>query len=157
MNARRAATLIALTLIVAQPALCQAQVYSWKDANGKVHYGSQPPAGQSVETRKLAPAPAATADEEAARKANAEKQMAEREKQQKAQEGAKKTQEDQANAKVREENCRQAKANLASIDSGQTRFIMDAKGERMALDGTVRDAELRRARQNVDTWCKPAK
>lgn len=156
MTARLAATL-ALIASLALPAIVFAQVYSWKDADGKTHYGSQPPAGQRVESRRLAPAPMATADEEAARKSAADKRMGEHEKQQKTQEEAKKTQEEKSNAKAREENCRNAKANLAGIESGQVRFMIDAKGERVALDGAQRDAELRRARQHVDTWCKSAK
>jgi hypothetical protein len=30
--------------VAALPAIVMAEVYSWKDANGKVHYGSKPPA-----------------------------------------------------------------------------------------------------------------
>lgn len=154
MNACRAAALISLTLLAALPAAAPAQVYSWKDANGKIHYGDRPPAEKKVETRKLdAPPPV---DAEAARKAFAERQLAEREKQQKSQEDGKKAQEAQAQAQQREENCRNARATLAGIESGQIRYTMDAKGERAALDGALREAELARARKHVSDWCSPA-
>jgi hypothetical protein len=157
MNTRRAVSLFALTLIAVFPAVGLSQVYSWKDADGKIHYGDRPPGAQQSDSRKLAAPPAATADVEAARKANVEKQLTEREKQQKDKESAAKTQEAQAATKEREEGCRQAKANLAAIESGQVRYTLDAQGERVALDGAVRNAELARAQKNVDSWCKPAK
>jgi hypothetical protein len=89
------------------------------------------------------------------RKANAEKQLTEREKQEKSKESATKSAEEQTVARQREENCRQAKSTLAALESGQIRFVMDAKGERVALDGAVREAELGKARNSVDSWCKP--
>lgn len=157
MTARCLTTLIALTLCAALPAAALAEVYSWKDASGKVHYGSKPPVGQQGEARKLAAPPAETPDQEAARKAAAERQMSEREKQQNAQEGAAKTKEDPAAQREREANCRAARANLATLESGQVRFTMNTKGERVALDGAALNAELAKARKNVDTWCKPQK
>lgn len=145
---------IALFSLALLPCLSQGQVYSWKDASGKVHYGDRPPAAQQTDTRKLAPAPVSD-DVGAARKAAAERQFSEREKQVKAEEGAKKP-EDPAQAKQREANCRQAKSNLAALESGQYRFTHNEKGERVALEGTVREAELAKARKSVDDWCKPA-
>ncbi|MDO8958964.1 MAG: DUF4124 domain-containing protein [Rhodocyclaceae bacterium] len=153
MNKHRHALPIALALLAALPAVALAQVYSWKDASGKIHYGDRPPAERQVDSRKLAAPPAV--DAEATRKANAEKQLTEREKQEKSKESAAKSAEEQTAAKQREENCRQAKTTLAALESGQIRFVMDAKGERVALDGAVREAELGRARNSVDSWCKP--
>ncbi|MCX8086434.1 MAG: DUF4124 domain-containing protein [Rhodocyclaceae bacterium] len=128
-----------------------AQVYSWKDESGKIHYGDRPPAQR--EARKVAPAPPPTSDGEAARKAAAEKKLAEQEKKA-AQE---KPAEDPSQARLREENCRAAKANLAGLESGQIRFRMNEQGEREALDGPVREAELSRAKKAVAEWCSPPK
>jgi hypothetical protein len=153
MNARRAAVLISLPLLAALPFAAMAQVYTWKDADGKTHYGSRPPPGKQVESRKLAAPP--PVDAEAARQSFNERQLAEREKQQKAQEEGKKAQEEQAQARQREENCRNARSNLAAIESGQIRYTIDAKGERAALDGALREAELARARKSVSDWCSP--
>lgn len=155
MTARLAA-LLALTACIALPAAVSAEVYSWKDANGKVHYGSQPPAGQA-EARKLAAPPPPTADQETAQKAAAERQMSEREKQQKSQEAAQKGQQDQAQARDREANCRQARANLAVLESGELRFTVNDRGERVGMEGAALNTELARARAAVDSWCKPQK
>jgi hypothetical protein len=150
----RAPTLVSLLSLIAfafTPLSGQTQVYSWKDANGKIHYGDRPPAEKQTSARKVQGAPSETGDVAAARKASAERQFEEREKQ----ESTKKPAEDPAQAKVREENCQRAKANLASLESGQARFSINDKGERIALDGAVREAELARARKSVDDWCKP--
>ena len=146
-------------ILLAFPMTSPAQMYSWKDASGKVHYGDRPPAEKQTQARKVQGAPSETGDVAAARKASAERQFDEREKQGKAQESAKKPAEDPAQAKIREDNCKRAKANLAALESGQARFSINDKGERVALDGAVREAELARARKSVDDWCKapPAK
>ena len=153
MNFQRPVLLMVFSLI---PIIGLAEVYSWKDASGKVHYGDRPPASKQGETRKLAAPP--PVDTEAIRKVAGEKQLSEREEQKKSAEDAKKAQEQQKNDQIRAENCSRAKSNLAALESGQARFTLDAKGERVALDGAVRDAELARARKSVDDWCNsPAK
>ncbi len=153
MHPNHPASLITFVLIALLPASGLAQVYSWKDASGKVHYGDRPPAERQADSRKLAAPP--TVDVEAIKSANAQKQLDEREKQQKAKESATKAQEEQAANQQREENCRQARSNLASLESGQIRFTIDAKGERVNLDGAVREAELGKARKSVESWCNP--
>lgn len=135
------------------PLTGQAQVYSWKDASGKLHYGDRPPAEQQSQARKLPSAPSATSDVAAARKAAAERQFEAREKQAKTAEGAKQPAEDPVQVKIRAENCQQARSHLAALESGQLRFSLNDQGERIALDGAVRDAELARARKSVADWC----
>lgn len=155
MKTRRPLQPFAFLLAALLPLTGWAEVYTWKDENGKVHYSSRPPAGPQGETRKLAAPP--PVDTEPVAKANAEKQMNEREKQQKSREETTKPTEDPAAARVREEGCRNAKANLAGIESGQMRYALDARGERVALDGAARDAELAKARKNVTAWCSSSK
>lgn len=142
-----------LTVCCTVPLVSHGETYSWKDASGKIHYGDRPPAERQSGARKLPPAPVSD-DVGAARKAAAERQFNEREKQAKAEEGTKKP-EDPAQAKQREANCRQARSNLTALESGQIRFSTNEKGERVALDGAVRETELAKARKSVDDWCKP--
>ncbi len=139
-----------LTMLL--PLVATAEVYSWKDESGKIHYGDRPPAERQAQARRLPAAPIATSDAAAVRKEAAERKFAEREKQ--AAGESKTMPEDPAQAKLREENCQRAKATLAGLESGQVRFMLNEKGERVALDGAVREAELARARKAVEDWCK---
>lgn len=154
MRARHTLPLISFIALIMLPSFSYGQTYSWKDASGKIHYGDRPPAEKKVDVRTLNPSPMASDDVAATRKANAERQLDEREKQGKAQDAAKKPPEDPAQAKQRADNCRQAKANLTAIESGEVRFSINDKGERVGLDGGVREAELAKARKSVDDWCK---
>ncbi|MFN3884929.1 MAG: DUF4124 domain-containing protein [Rhodocyclaceae bacterium] len=141
------------SLLMLLPIAAAAQVYSWKDASGKVHYGDRPPAQRQAQVRQLPGAPAATSDIEAARKAAAERRFAQREKQIESE--GRQMPEDPAQAKIRAENCQRAKNTLAALESGEIRFGLNEKGERIALDGAVREAELSRARKSVADWCSP--
>ena len=151
MNIRHLAVLLTLGAV---PFAIQAGVYSWKGADGKTHYGDRPPAERQADSRQLQAAPPA---DESAQKAVGERQMAEREKQQKAQETGKKAQEDQAEEQKRKEGCQQAKANLEALESGKVRYSIDAKGERVGLEGAAREAELAKARKSFSEWCAPPK
>ena len=130
-----------------------AQLYSWKDADGKVHYSDQPPAGKTP-ARKLAPPPAPSADPAAVRRDLAEKDMEWRKRQKEAQELSGKAEQDKADASERRSQCERAQGNLRAIESGQARYTTSSTGERVALDGAVREAELAAARKTVDSWCK---
>jgi hypothetical protein len=129
-----------------------AQLYSWKDASGKVHYSDTPPP-DSVPVRKVAP-PATSAGDASARRPQLEQEAAARKKQKETQEAADKAAKDKADAEERRTECERARAGLQAIESGQTRFTFNAKGERVALEGDVREAELANARKAVNSWCK---
>ncbi len=155
MPASRHATLLALILCATLPASGQAQVYSWKDADGKVHYGDRPPVERQAASRKLAPPP--PVDAEAERKAFNERQMNAHEQRQQKQEAVEKSESEQKRAAQYADNCRQAKGNLAALEAGQVDFIIGADGKRKALVGPARDAEVAKARKLVSEWCAPPK
>jgi hypothetical protein len=142
--------LIIFSLTLTAPASI-AQVFSWKDADGKIHYGDRPPVTQQ-NARKLQAAPPT---DPSAPPPTAGKLLAEREQQQKDQEGAKNTQTEQAEARQRKENCQRARANLAALESGEVRFILNAQGERVALEGATLGSEINRTRQAANSWCAP--
>jgi hypothetical protein len=139
----RAPLIISLTLALA-PLAGEAQVYSWKDADGRTHYGDRPPAEAQAGKRRLTTAPAADPD-------NALKPPAA----QPAQPAAKKPAETPEQMREREENCNRSRLHLADLESGQMRFVRNADGERVAIDGGAREAELARARKSVAEWCQP--
>lgn len=153
MSVRPSLTLISLTLFAILPATGAAEVYSWKGADGKIQYSDQPPPDK-LPARKVAAPPAPSSDAADRRKATADKDMDARKKQKEANESAAKGDKEKAEAEDRKVNCEKAKGNLEALESGQVRFTIDAKGERVALDGAVREAELANARKAADSWCK---
>lgn len=134
-------------------AAASAQLYSWKDADGKVQYSDQPPPGQTPARKVAAPATLAT-DPAGTRKMLAEKELESRKKRKTAQEADANAEKEKADAEERRANCEKAKGNLQAMESGLTRFTANARGERVALEGAVRDAELGSARKAVEAWCK---
>jgi hypothetical protein len=131
-----------------------AQVYSWKDADGRIHYSDHPPAEKAKDAKRLGTAAQPPEGADAARKAVAEKEIEGRKEGQKTKEAAEKAEKEKSAAAEKQPQCERAKANLASIESGQIRFVVGANGEKVALEGSVRDSELANARKAVDSWCK---
>jgi hypothetical protein len=144
---------IVLSLVL--PITAYAQVYMWKDANGKPHYSDQPPADRSVGAQRLRPTVGHSDDVEAVTATAKEKKEAAAKQAKEANEKAADAEQERAADQQRQENCAHARQNLAGIESGQIRFRMGSSGEREALDGDVRESELARARQAVDSNCSP--
>lgn len=140
--------IVSLFLVVALlPPPVVAEVYRWQDASGKIHYGERPPAGKEARRLPGAPAPVSSGTE---KKANASSGTADAPSPALSEPQRRALAEQQA---LRERNCQQARANLAGIEAGTIRFLVDEKGERIALDGEARERELARARQAVNDWC----
>jgi hypothetical protein len=148
---RLAIPLFMLLLSVA----ASAQVYIWKDASGKAHYTDQPPPEANVPARRLGPSFSSSADSEAARKASADKRLDAAKQGKEAQEKTAAAEKQKAEDEVRARDCERARTNLQGIESGQVRFRMGANGEREALEGGARDAELENVRRSIDNLCSP--
>jgi len=153
----RALLLIAsCALLLASPA--GAQVYSWRDASGKIHYSDTPPPGGS-QARRVTGAPLHDGSgSDAARKAQLEKELDQRKEKLDAQEGGAKSEKDKekesAEAEERRRQCQKAQGQLEALESGVIRFTVDDKGDRVALDGAAREKALSDARKTVESWCK---
>jgi hypothetical protein len=147
---------IALIAILLLPLAVAAQVYTWKDASGKIHYSDQPSPEQGTNSRVL-PTDDTDAADPATQKAAADRRLEAAKESLEKRDAAAKAAKDQADEQQRQKNCERARQNLQGIESGQIRFRMGASGEREALDGNVRAAELDNARQAVDAACSPRK
>ncbi|MBU1235359.1 MAG: DUF4124 domain-containing protein [Gammaproteobacteria bacterium] len=147
--------LAAIAALLVLPLVANAQVYRWKDASGKVHYSDQPPAERSIGSQRLAPPTSYSDDVEKATTATADKREEAGKQAKETAEKNAKVEQERAEEAVRQENCQRARQNLAGMESGQIRFRMSASGEREALDGDVREAELASARRAVETNCSP--
>lgn len=141
--------------IAALPAL--AEVNKWVDANGKVQYSDQAPAGkvnvERLRIEKTVP-PAAAVGKPAAAKTLAERDLEYRQGQVAAEEAQKKQAQVDADTKGRQENCANARGNLKTLEQGGRVYNYDAKGERTYLDDSARSKSLDDAKKRVAEWCK---
>lgn len=147
----RAIALIALLF----PLAVAAQVYSWKDANGKVHYSDQPPPQSGAQSRVIKVDPSLTAETPAAQKAAAEKRLDTNKQATEKKEAAAKAAQEKAAEEQRQKDCERAKLQAQGLESGQIRYRMGSGGEREALDDNARQAEIENTRRMVDAACSP--
>lgn|SRR5690606_13644326 len=127
-----------LLLVLSLPSAAPAQIYRWVDAQGSVHFGSQPkPGAEVVEVR-----PQIIERDEATRSREARSERffdARRQEQQQATQTARERQAQ------REKACRQWREELAGLSRGGRYFYTDAKGERVYYS----DEEIGAARQQL--------
>ena len=142
-----------LLLMLLLAPTCLAQIYSWRDAEGKMHYADQPPSGVA-NTRKVAPVLAPAEENDAARQKLAKEQMDFRKRQLDAAEATAKAEKTQSELAEREQNCKQAKSYLQALESGIRIARSDDKGERVQLDDQSREQETASARRAVASWCQ---
>ncbi|MDD3484602.1 DUF4124 domain-containing protein [Azovibrio restrictus] len=142
-----------LSLAMTLPA--QAQVYKWKDAQGRTVISDTPQPGSGKQVPVVQTPATTTPDaEEDKNKSWAEKDMELKKRQQEKKENAAKAEKEKAEAAQKQENCERAKKQKAMIDSGERLATRNAKGEREFMDDAQRQQESQRASQAVQEWCK---
>ncbi len=151
----RRVCLLVLAAMTALPA--SAQLYQWRDAEGRVHYSDRPPA--DVEATVVRPggvtAPAAPAASEAPKpKTMAEKELEFRERRAAAAEAEAKAAKEREQAAERERVCEDARGKLAALNSGQRLVRFNSQGEREYIDDATRAAEVERTQKFLDSTCK---
>jgi hypothetical protein len=137
------------------PIASDAALYKWTDANGRVVYSDQPPAGNvKAETLRGAPPPSNpnAVKEMAAKEAEIKKQKMD------AAESAKKTEAQAVEAARRNERCLQAQGQIKMLGADQIPVVRtNEKGEIVYLD----EATRRKERADLESWtranCAPAK
>jgi hypothetical protein len=152
---KRLAPTLGLALVLASTASAE-QFYKWQDETGSWHYATTPPkdkqaqavvvnAGtgvtRTVQTEGEGAAQAAATDaatpkpgETVVATGETAKQLAEA-------------------AKAKRANCERARTNVATIES-YTSVTLEREGKTVTLSEDERAAELKRARQQVDSFCK---
>ncbi len=132
-------------------AAAAADIYTWKDKQGQVHYSDNPPpAPTSVRTLdQSAPPPAA-----AQRSSVADQELEFRKRRAAASEAQAKADQEKAAAAEKRRNCEVARGQLTALESGQRIVRTRTDGEREYLDDAQRTAEITRARKAVSDWCK---
>ena len=129
-----------------------AQIYQWKDENGKTVISDKPPAGAARAPRKIeTETPVANA---APQKTTADREMDFRKRQQESQEKTEKAQKEQLAAGQKKENCERARRYLQSLESGERIALRDGQGERYYMEDAQRQQEISKAQQTVQADCK---
>lgn len=136
-----------------------AEISKWVDAQGRVNYSDQPPAG--VTLKKVDPPPPPLPTSKAVKdalktgpKTLADKELDYRKRKVEAEEGAEKIKKSETEAKLKQENCNGAKANLRTRQEGTRTFTVNEQGERIYPDEADRAQLIKNAQKEVDSWCK---
>lgn len=130
-----------------------ADVYTWRDASGKVHYSDSPPPG--VEAQRMRGGVAVeTAEPPAKRPSLAEQERAFRQRRAEAEKSKEKAEKDKAESDEAKRNCDDARSQLGALESGQRMTRANAQGEQIHLDDQARAQEIERAQKSVKSWCK---
>lgn len=170
MSARTPLATLAVAALLAA-ALCApaAAQWKWRDQNGRITISDLPPPRdvpqqnilQRPDPGQLArPAPAAPAASAASAPAAApdaprvDPELQARRQAAEDAEAARQREQEAQLAQRRAENCRNARAHLAALDTGQRIARYNAQGEREILDDQQRAAESRRAREVIASDCR---
>lgn len=174
--------LITLLSLAAAPAVA-AEVYKWKDAEGRTRYTDIPPPSNipyvtlsgkkspqpapianpadvqapSADNAEPPPSPATAAKPPAAAggapKTPADKELENAKKKQAAEEEKKKAEAKQSEEKLRERNCAAANANLRQLRQEGRVFSTNEKGERVYMNDADRAMSIKQAEKEVEEWC----
>ncbi len=145
---KRLALVLALSL--ALPA--GAQIYQWKDANGKTVISDKPPVGQVRQQKTLESGTQAQVQNQK-QKSLADRELEFRKRQKESQENSEKAQKEEASATEKRENCANARRQLQVLESGERIALRDEKGERYFMEDAQREQEIAKARRFVDSSC----
>lgn len=146
----RSAVLAAAALLLASPAA--AALYKWVDANGRVTYSDQPPAGDVK--AEIVSAPAAAGNPAAVRDmANQEADFRKRQAQKAAdQKKAALAQQEEAN---RRQFCLDARGQIRMYDSDLLLQRVDEKGQAVYMNDAAKRAQKARLEGIVRERCGP--
>lgn len=133
------------------------QIYECVDAKGNKEYAQVCPPGTVKENMRAksgatASSPAAATP---ATKSLSEQDAAFRKRAMERQEAEAKSEKQRADAKNAQRACDDSRAQLKQLESGQRIARMNpSTGERSFLEDRDRPAEIARAREAVNNWCK---
>lgn len=148
--------IIAFVLLFA-PLSGYAQLLKCVGKDGKVEYAAQCPGGTKeqqtgIKSTKEGPSGKAAS---ASQKSLAELDAEFRKRQTDQQAAANKKAEEAKDAEARKVNCDNARAHLASLESGERIHLVDPDTkERSYLDDAGRKKAIAQAKHSVEGWCK---
>lgn len=147
----RAITLLILACVWTA---ASAQVYTWRDASGKIHYSDTPPPGVDARKMRAGAQTGSTSPSGAPARSVAEQDMEFRKRQTEADKARAKAEQERSDAEDSKRNCEDAKKQLNALESGQRMGRLNEAGEQIPLDDEMRAQEIDKARKSVQSWCK---
>jgi Domain of unknown function (DUF4124) len=154
-------TLIAQTaLLISFPLAALADIYQWKDAEGRTQYSDQPPSDRPARLIKSANSSQPVAEKsDAGNEEKAEKKgpksLAEKEQESRKRKiDAEKTEKESATKDAEKKaNCTQARDQMKTLEEGGRIYKRDEKGEKNYLDDKALVKEMSDAKTNVGKYC----
>ncbi|MBK6630388.1 MAG: DUF4124 domain-containing protein [Betaproteobacteria bacterium] len=131
-----------------------AEVFTWRDADGKVHFSDTPPPGVDAKKIRAGTQPGATSASGAAGRSLAEQDMEFRKRQTEAEKAQTKTEQEKKDTEDSKRNCADAKRQLSALEAGQRMSRLNEAGEVIPLDDQMRAQEIEKTRNSVQSWCK---
>ncbi len=145
---RRFALFVAV-LFLAPSAL--AQIYQWKDENGKTVLSDKPPVGYVRQQKTIDPGTQVQSAQK--QKSLADREMEFRKRQKESQESSDKARKEEASSAEKRESCDKARRQLQALESGERIALRDEKGERYYMDDAQREQETAKTRSFIDSSC----
>jgi hypothetical protein len=148
---------IALIALLA-PFAAHGQLLKCVSPDGRVEYASEcPPGAKEVQTgiRSTREGPSSSGAASPQQKSIAEREAEFRKRQMESADAQKKEEAKATELAQNRENCERARIYLRSLQEGQRISQIDPKtGERVYVEDSQRPAEIARAQQAADSWCK---
>ena len=170
---------VALVVGLVAALSASAQIYQWKDKDGKTHFSDMPPPNQPgvrVQTLERASPPATVAEPEpdetetegeggaepgatpAPASVQEKSQTGQRDEEFRkrraaAAEAREKAEKDAADTAQRRQDCLRARGQYAALNSGQRIFLPTEGGDRRVLSDGERAAEIARTEELIEAFC----
>lgn len=150
--AKTAVLAFTLTLVLAATSVwAQGKIYTWRDANGKMHSSDVPPPELNIPVKEFSSPAAPTADTPPKW---AEQELEFQKRRKETDEAQAKAEKEKAEQETSKKECESSKSQLTALESGQRISTVGKDGQRTFLDDAGRAAEIARARKAVADWCK---
>lgn len=137
-------------ILMCLPLVATAQVYQYKDAQGRTVFSDTPPPGANAIRKNIDVAPPSG---DSTRQLEEKMQAFQKRRDAAAEQEAKQA-EARAEQEKAAENCTRARNKLAALQSGQRIVRYNAQGEREFLDDSGRERETADASKAVAEWCR---
>jgi hypothetical protein len=141
-----------LVFILSLTVPATAEIYRWKDANGKTVISDKPPVGQVAQKKPESTEAVATPAPKTP--SLADRDLDFRKRQKDAKEKADKAREEETSSQEKQENCSNARRQLSALESGERIALRDDKGERYFMEDDQRAQETGKVRGYIDANCR---